>query len=78
MFVCFLVIAGSGIMFLFFPTGPRARYYNLGIWNRGEVREIHTIFGILMIIFAIIHFVLHWKWIIATTKNFFQKKDDNT
>ncbi|AKB30621.1 hypothetical protein MSSIT_3902 [Methanosarcina siciliae T4/M] len=35
---------------------------------------IHSKAGILMTILVIIHFILHWKWIVCTTKNFFRKE----
>jgi len=69
MLVCFLVLAVSGIWFLFIPAGPRAGGRQAGNF-RGDLRDIHTIFGILIIACGIIHFLLHWKWVVAMTKNF--------
>jgi hypothetical protein len=67
--VCFLVLSVSGVCFLFIPAGPRAGWRQAGNF-RGDLRDIHTIFGILMIVYGVIHFLLHWKWIVAMTKSF--------
>jgi len=74
MFISFLISAISGILFLFFPIGPRAGWYEIFGLSRGELRNIHVIFGILMVILGTIHFLLHWKWIVVMTKSFFKKE----
>ncbi len=73
MFICFLITAISGILFLFFSEGRRSGWYQIGGLTKDELKDFHTIFGILMIIFGTIHFLLHWRWIVAMTKSFFQK-----
>jgi len=73
MFVCFLISAISGLLFLFAPKGPRAGWYQFENLGRDDLRDIHFIFGILMILFGLIHFVLHWNWIVAMTKSIFKK-----
>jgi hypothetical protein len=74
MFICFLIYAVSGIFFLFFPEGRRSGWYQIGVWHRGDLNNLHTIFVILTILFVAIHFLLHLKWIIATTKIFLKEK----
>jgi hypothetical protein len=62
------VAAGiSGLYFLFIPSGGyqggRNPYYNLQlIFKRDTWDDIHTWGGILMILIAVIHLVLHWSW----------------
>ncbi len=73
MFICFLITAISGILFLLFPEGRRSGWYQIGGFTKGELKDFHTIFGILMIIFGTIHFLLHWRWIVTMTKSFFKK-----
>jgi len=74
MFISFLIYAVSGIFFLFLPDGRRSGWYQIGVWHRGDLNNLHTIFVILTILFIAIHFLLHLKWIIATTKNFFKRE----
>jgi len=78
MFVCFLITAISGILFLLFPEGRRSGWYQIGGLTKGELKDFHTIFGILMIIFGAIHFLLHWRWIVAMTKSFFKKEKNDS
>ncbi|AKB42265.1 hypothetical protein MSMAW_3274 [Methanosarcina mazei WWM610] len=35
---------------------------------------LHNRAGILIIILVIIHLILHWNWIVRTTRNFFGKE----
>jgi len=73
MFICFLFSAISGILFLFIPKGPGAGWYRLEILERGNLKDFHIIFGVLMIVLGLIHFILHLKWVIAITKDFLGK-----
>ena len=74
MLICFLGSVISGVLFLFFPEGRRFGWHEIGGLTKRELKDFHTIFGILMIIFLTFHFFLHWRWIVAMTKSFFKKE----
>ena len=73
-FISFFVTAVTGILiFVFLPPGEgRGGVHStlLG-YGRHDWGAIHDWAGIIMIIAAIIHIVLHWDWIICATKNLF-------
>jgi hypothetical protein len=71
----FLVTAVSGIYFLFLPTG-----YNGGrtagwepnfLFSRLTWNLIHTWGAVVMILAALVHFVIHWCWVVNVTRRFF-------
>ena len=49
-----------------------------GIRNRilrmYQITLIHDYSGLVFGILVIVHFVLHWKWIVTMTKGFFKKR----
>ena len=57
----------SGVYFLYFPEGfkgGRNPLYNVTvIFNRSTWDVIHTWSGVGMIVIAMIHIIIHWKWI---------------
>lgn len=72
------ISALSGIYFLFFPVGGyqggRNPMYGITIlFARETWDDLHTWFGILMIVVAIVHIIVHWNWIVNMTKRAFQK-----
>lgn len=75
-FVSFLITAITGItIFIFLPTGESRGgvHSTLFGYGRHDWGAIHDWAGIVMTIAALIHIVLHWNWIVATTKNFLKK-----
>ena len=42
-----------------------------------EITAIHDWSGLFMGVFVLIHLALNFDWIIATTKSFFKKGDEN-
>jgi hypothetical protein len=42
-----------------------------------QITTIHDYSGLLMALLAIVHIVLHWNWIVCTTKSLFKKKSKN-
>jgi hypothetical protein len=67
----------SSIYFLVFPVsgyqGGRNPYYNITvIFDKEGWDVLHTWSGVLMIIAALVHIVIHWEWITATTKRSWQ------
>jgi hypothetical protein len=72
-----LVAILSSLYFLVFPNsgyqGGRNPYYNLRvILDRHEWDVLHTWAGIAMIIAALVHIIIHWEWITATSKRTWQ------
>jgi len=73
--VSFLVTAITGIVLLFMPGGGYQGGENAGwdpgfLWSRTAWDLIHTWAGTLMIIAAMLHFVIHWRWIKNVSKRF--------
>lgn len=67
----FLVAAISGIYFLFVP-GNRWAPDPVLIFSRTTWDLIHTWSGVIMIVAAIIHFAIHWRWVTKVTRNVFR------
>ena len=68
----FLLVSISGIYFLFFPGGSGATQpaliFSSLVWDL-----IHTWSGILMIISALLHFAIHWRWAANVTRRYFER-----
>jgi len=64
--VSFIFTALSGIYFLFVPSGGRA-VDPMILFNRTTWDLIHTWSAIMLIATAVIHFVIHWKWVTKVT-----------
>lgn len=71
-----LVAAISGIYFLFDTSNSHA-LRPLFLFNRTTWDLIHTWAGVLMIISAILHFAIHWKWVTKVTKRYFSRESKN-
>lgn len=74
-FTSFVMVAGSGILISVLPSARNfGEVYN-SFWglNKHSWIEIHEWAGIVMSVFICLHIGLHWKWIVAETKNFFIK-----
>jgi hypothetical protein len=73
LFLGAIVSAISGIYFLFLPVGGyqggRNPMYGVRIlFQRETWDDLHTVFGIVMIIAAAVHIIVHWNWIVSMTK----------
>jgi hypothetical protein len=74
--ISFLLCALSGIYFLFGPSGGFQGGANLN-WDPGFLFSrttwdlIHTWSGVVMIVAAVLHFAIHWRWVKNVTKRFF-------
>jgi preprotein translocase subunit SecY len=64
----FVLTALSGMYFLFVPGG-RGTTDPMILFNRTTWDLIHTWVGILLIIAAVTHFAIHWKWVTKVTGN---------
>ncbi len=68
------VLAGlSGVYFLFLPSGGyqggRNPLYGVTIlFNRSTWDDLHAWGGAAMIAAAVVHFAIHWKWVVAMTR----------
>jgi hypothetical protein len=72
----FLLTAGSGVYFLFVPSGGYQGGHNPGwdpefLWSRTTWDLIHTWAGVVLVITAVIHFAIHWRWVKNVTQRFF-------
>jgi cytochrome b subunit of formate dehydrogenase len=74
--ISFLLCAVSGLYFLFAADGGFEGGRNLS-WDPGFLFSrttwdlIHTWSGVVMIIAAVIHFAIHWRWVKNVTSRFF-------
>jgi cytochrome b subunit of formate dehydrogenase len=72
-FLSGLVAALSGIYFLFVPSGGyqggRNPWYGVTVlFSRHTWEDLHTWGGVLMIVVAVVHFVIHWRWVKVMSK----------
>jgi hypothetical protein len=76
LFVGALIASLTGIYFLFLPVGGyqggRNPMYGIVIlFERHTWEDLHLWFGILMIAAAVVHILIHWKWIVSMVKRIF-------
>ncbi len=66
--ITFLLTTISGIYFLFVPSGHNRPTVLFGptTWDL-----IHTWAGVAMIVAALVHIVIHWRWVTKVTVKFF-------
>ena len=55
----FILVGGSGVYLFFVPLNSSFHY----VFSREGWDMIHTWSGLAMILSAILHFVIHWRWI---------------
>ena len=68
--VCFVLVAVSGMYFLFAPSGS-AHSTATFLFSRTTWDLVHTWSGATMIAGAVVHFAIHWGWITKVTARFF-------
>lgn len=72
----FLLTALSGVYFLFAPAGGFQGGQNAN-WDPGWLLArstwdlIHSWAGVVMIVAAVVHFAIHWRWVKNVTARFF-------
>jgi hypothetical protein len=59
----FLVTAFSGVYFLFVPGG-RGAVDPMFLFSRITWDLIHTWAGVILIAAGVIHFAIHWRWVV--------------
>lgn len=62
----FALTAASGVYFLFVPSG-RGAVDPMILFNRATWDLTHTWAGVTFITAALVHFVIHWKWVTKVT-----------
>ncbi len=65
----FLGSAVSGLVFLFLPPGLRSTGF---LFSRLTWDIIHTWSAVVMSVAAVVHFAIHWRWVVNVTRRFFQ------
>jgi membrane protease YdiL (CAAX protease family) len=60
--ISFFVTAASGIYFLFAPSGGQGVGHNV-TWDL-----IHTWAGVVLIVAAVAHLAIHWRWVKNVTQ----------
>jgi hypothetical protein len=75
----FFSVASTGLfMYLFIPSGiPRGGYILYMGLTKTTWIWIHSRAGILMVTLTVIHLIIHWKWIVYTTKSILGKGEKN-
>jgi hypothetical protein len=68
-----VIAAATGIYFLFSPSGGyqggRNPLYDAGfLVSRGTWTDIHTWSGVAMVVLALVHLVIHWRWLAEMTR----------
>lgn len=66
--VSFTIVAITGIYLLFTPSG-RGAIDPFILFSRTTWDLIHTWSGVVMILAAVEHFAIHWKWVVKVTRN---------
>lgn len=77
--LAFIGTAKTGLfLFFFMPSGVRqsGRQVFMGIAKSTWV-DIHNWLGIAMVVAVIVHYLLHWDWLVCMTKSLFAKKIKN-
>jgi len=72
--MAFLLAGATGIAFLFLGSGgyqggrnPAFSTSLLGL-ERGTWSDLHDLAGLVMIAGIVFHLILHWRWIVYTTR----------
>jgi|AntAceMinimDraft_9_1070365.scaffolds.fasta_scaffold399659_2 cytochrome b subunit of formate dehydrogenase len=77
MTISFFVTAFTGlIIFFFLPSGVQKGGYQVFIEITKQTwTAVHNWSGIIMIVLVLVHFILHWNWIVSATKKLFSKRE---
>jgi len=68
-----LVQAVSGfVLWLVLPQGGRGDGGTF-LWSRDAWLTIHNRAAIALTVIVVIHIILHWSWIVRTTKSYFRQ-----
>jgi hypothetical protein len=69
-----LICGLSGLYFLFFPGASHAALYSDPglIFNSTTWDMIHTWSGTVMVLAAVLHFTIHWKWVVKVISKYWK------
>jgi cytochrome b subunit of formate dehydrogenase len=79
MTVSFIFVAISGlVIFFFLPSGVRQGGWQ-EFWGieKNVWTDIHNWSGIVFVVLVLLHFILHWQWLVCMTKNIFSNEKEN-
>ncbi len=71
--VSFFLTAASGVYFLFVPAqhwAPDPMF----LFNRSTWDVIHTWAAVTLIVAALLHFAIHWRWIVNVTQKMLRSR----
>jgi hypothetical protein len=70
----FLISAVTGIYFLFLPTGYQggrtAGWDPNFLFSRATWDLLHTWGAVVMVLGALLHLLIHWRWVVKVTRRF--------
>ncbi len=69
--ISFAVTSLSGVYLLFVPGG-RDAIDPMIMFSRTTWDLVHTWAGVILVVVAVIHFAIHWKWVTKVTRKVFQ------
>jgi len=72
--ISFFLTAISGVYFLFIPSG-RSSIDSVFLFTRYTWDMIHTWAGVVFTITVILHFAIHWRWVIKVTRKIFHQSE---
>ena len=72
--VSFIFVAVSGIYLMVVPGGKSASTAPVIFFNYRAWDVIHTWSGIVMIIASLVHFLIHWGWIVKVSVRVLKKE----
>ncbi len=74
--ISFLICAVSGVIFMFYPESGHSA--QMILFSRFTWDMLHTWSGVVMTATAILHFALHWKWVVNITGKLIGKRQEKT
>jgi cytochrome b subunit of formate dehydrogenase len=69
--ISFVLTAISGVYFLFAPSGRRV-VDPMILFSRATWDLIHTWAGVVLVSVALIHFIIHWRWVANVSRKMFK------
>lgn len=73
LFASAIVVTASSLYFLYFPSGGyqggrNPRYAAQVLFDRATWDVLHTWSGVAMIVIALVHLAIHWKWVTSMSR----------
>ena len=65
----FIIVAVTGVYLLFVPGGPKGAVNDpMILFSRTTWDLIHSWSGVVVILAGLVHFAIHWKWVVKVTR----------